>query len=138
MKTFAQFVITETEHERTAERTAHEQGERNFKALAQSDPELHKAISSFKYDPVRHDYCGDCADALRDHLHKHGFTDFQGHHHGHSFLGNSKHVVDAFDGRRQVWKKDDPVLKRTVYSTHSPEPHDCWCHHPQFKSERIG
>lgn len=46
--TFTQFV---TEAYNEAEGAAHQQGEKNFVNLAHQDPELHKAISSFKHDP---------------------------------------------------------------------------------------
>lgn len=126
------------------DRNAQEHGGRNFKELTRTHPDLHKAISSFAYSPTEHDYCGDCADALKSHLQKHGFMDLEVHNHGHSFVGHNTHVIDTWNGHPRVWYKNDPVLRGTVYATrgharsHYAHGHSCWCGEPGFEKENIG
>lgn len=106
-------------------------GLQNFTALLLSDPDLHAAILRFPFDAERDDYCGNCADYLRDHLADCGFMDFHHHAHGHSFLTNDLFVVDVWpDMQPKVWLKSDPILANSAYETKGN--HACWCTDPAF------
>lgn len=112
----------------------HRVGEQNFSLLAPS--QLHAAVGTFTHDPVRYDYCGDCADALVEHLAACGLR-FHHHAHGHSFVGNDEFVLDVWpDGRPKLWYLDDPTLAGTIYA--SDGGHACWCGEPGFERERVG
>lgn len=97
--------------------------------------DLKRAILSFKFDPVKHDYCGDCANDLVRHLKNNGFA-FEHHAHGHSFVGNDEFILDLWPlGHPRIWRLNDPMLKGSVYETLGD--HNCWCQEAMFESQQI-